>query len=207
MDHLDVVTTILYSEIDNEDMYITLPEGWQEDLNTLKIIVRLRKALHGHKHAPQLWHDDINPFLLSLVITPSSVDPNLHLCSDGILRLQYVNNISMSYPEVTTKAKINAKANLSEKYKITNLGLVQQFFGIEIHSDCTAISLCQKADNTTILRAFGKLHTHAVSTPINPNIQLDLAEQRGEKELNDSTDYQVVVGSLMYIALATQPDI
>jgi len=42
---------------------------------------------------------------------------------------------------------------------------------------------------------------------MDPNIKLDLAEDRGEKELEDITDYQAVVGSLMYAALATRPDI
>jgi len=66
MDHLDVVTAILYPEIDDDDIYMTLPERWPEGLNAPKIIVRLRKALYGLKQAPRLWHDDINAFLLSL---------------------------------------------------------------------------------------------------------------------------------------------
>jgi len=45
IDHLDVVTTFLNPEIDNNDMYMTLPEGWPEGLNAPKIVVRLRKAL------------------------------------------------------------------------------------------------------------------------------------------------------------------
>jgi hypothetical protein len=43
--------------------------------------------------------------------------------------------------------------------------------------------------------------------PIDPNVKLDLAEDWGEKELEDITDYQAVMGSLMYAALATRPDI
>jgi len=39
------------------------------------------------------------------------------------------------------------------------------------------------------------------------NVPLDLAEDWGENELEDITDYQAVVGSLMYAALATRPDI
>jgi len=54
MDHLDVVTAVLNPEIDDDDIYMTLPEGWPEGLNAPKIIVRLRKALYGLKHAPRL---------------------------------------------------------------------------------------------------------------------------------------------------------
>jgi len=89
---------------------------------------------------------------------------NLYLRSDGILILLYVDDISMSYPEAATKAAIEVKAKLSEKFKITNLGPACQFLGIEIHCEDIGISL-------------------------DPNIKLDLAEDRGEKELEDIRDY------------------
>jgi len=207
--HLDVVTAFLNPEIDDDDIYSTLPDGWPEGLNAPKIILRLRKALYGVKQAPRLWHNDINAFLLSLGFTQSSADPNLYLRSDGILILLYVDDISMSYAQVTAKTAIEVKAKLSEKYQIMNLGPARQFLGIEIHRDeiGTGISLGQKAYITTILRRFGMDHTHGVSTPMDPNKKLDLAEDRGEKELDDITDLKAVVGSLLYAALATRPDI
>jgi hypothetical protein len=44
---------------------------------------------------------------------------------------------------------------------------------------------------------------------MDPNVMLDLAEDQGKKELEqeDITDYQAVVGSVMYPAVATRPDI
>jgi len=211
MDHLDVVTAFLNPKIDDDDIYMTLPEGRPEGLTAPKIIVRLRKAPYGLKQAPRLWYDDINAFLFSLGFTQSLADPNLYLPSDGILILQYVAGISMSYPEAAAKAAIEVKAKLSEKYKITNLGPARQFLGIEIHrdgtGDGTGVSLGQKAYIITILRQFSMKHTYDVSMPMDPNVKLDLAEDRGEKELEDITDYQAVVGSLMYAALAPRPDI
>jgi len=47
MDHLNIVTAFLNPEIDDDDIYITLPEGWPEGLNAQKIIFRLWKALYG----------------------------------------------------------------------------------------------------------------------------------------------------------------
>ena len=72
------------------------------------------------------------------------------------------NDISMSYPETATKAKIEMKAKLSEKCMITNLGPACQFLGIEIHCEDTGISLAQKAYITTILRRFSIEHTHGI---------------------------------------------
>jgi len=92
-----------------------------------------------------------------------------------------------------------------------NLGPAYQFLRIEIYRDeiGTGISLGQKAYITTILRPFSMEYSHGISMPMDPNVNLDLAEDRGEKELEqeDITDYQAVVGSLMYAVLATRPDI
>jgi len=207
MDRLDIITAFLNPDIDNDDIYMTLTEGWPEGLNAPKIIIRLRKALYGPKQAPRLWHDNINASLLSLGFTQSLANPNPYLQSDGILILVYVHDISMSYPKAMTKAAIEVNAKLSEQFKITQLGPARQFLGIVMHHNGTRVSLRQKTYIATILRRFGLEHTHSVSMPMDSNIQLDLVEDWGEKELEDITDYQTVMGSLMYTALATRPDI
>ena len=208
IDHLDVVTAFLNPEVNDDDIYMTLPDSWLEGLNTTTIIVRLNKALYSLKQAPRLWHNDIDTCLLSLEFTQSQADPNLYLRSDGILMLLYVDDISMLHPKVASKAAIQVKARLSEKYKITNHGLARQFLGMEIHREenGTGISPGQKALITTILKRFHIQNAHDVSTPMDPNVKLDLAENRGEKELKDIKGYQAIVGSLMYTALATWPD-
>jgi len=53
-DHLDVVATFLNPEIDNDDIYMTLPERWPEGSNASKIVVRFKKGLYGLEQAPQL---------------------------------------------------------------------------------------------------------------------------------------------------------
>jgi hypothetical protein len=87
----------------------------------------------------------------------------------------------MSYPEAATKAAIEVKGKLSEKYMITNLGLACQFLGIKIHYEVTRISLSQKAFITMIIRRFGMEHIHGFSTPMDPNAKLDLAKNRGRR--------------------------
>ena len=97
--------------------------------------------------------------------------------------LLYVDNISMLYPEDATKVAVEVKTRLSEKHKITNLGPACQFLGIKIHieENGTGISCAQKAFITTIFKRFNMQNAHNVSTPMDPNVKLDLAENRGEK--------------------------
>jgi hypothetical protein len=107
---------------------------------------------------------------------------NLHLSSNGILILLYVDDIYVLYLEAATKPTIEVKAKFSEKYKIINLCPACLFLGIGVHCEANGISL-------------------------DHNIQLDLAEDQGEKKLEDIKDNQAVVGSLMNAAHATWPDI
>jgi len=121
----------------------------------------------------------------------------------------YVKDIWMLCPEDATKAAIEVMARPSEKYKITNRSQARQFLGIEIHREAnsTGISLGQKAFSTTIFKQFNMQNAHGASTPMDPNVKLDLAEDWGEKELKDIKGYQAIVGLLMYAALATQHNI
>jgi hypothetical protein len=137
------------------------------------------------------------------------VDPNLYIRGDGIFLLVYVNNISMLNlrMEVGTKAGIEVKAKLSEKYKIMDLGPARQFVGIEIHCDSTSTSLSLMTCINTKLKQFDMQSAYVAMTRINPNVMLGLAQHREEKELEDIKEYQAIVGSLIDIAVATHPDI
>jgi len=156
-----------------------------EGLITPKITVRLRKAHYCFKQAPQLWHDDVNAFLLSLGFTQSSVYPNQYLCCDAILIARFVDDISIEYPEAATTAVIEVKATLSHNYSSTSLSLVHQFLNVEIYRNeiGNGIHLCQNAYDTMNLRRFSMEHIHSVSTLMDPNLKFDVAKDCGEKKL------------------------
>jgi len=209
MDLLDVITAFLISEVEANGIDMIPPEGCQEGLNAFTIVVRLNKSLYSLKTLR--WQNDINTSWLSLEFTPSQADPTRYLCSDGIPMLLYLNDISMLYTKDATKAAIQFKARLSDRLKFTNLSLACEFLSIEIQFEGngtgTSICLGQKAFLTTILKWFNMQNAHNVSTPMDPDVKLDLAEDQGEKELNDIKGYQEIAGSLMYTALATCSDI
>jgi hypothetical protein len=77
------------------------------------------------------------------------------------------------------------------------------------HNGEHGISFGQKAFITTILKRCHMQNAYEVSTPMVPNIELDIADDRGEKEHEKESvkHYHVIVGSLMYAAFATRPDI
>ena len=119
IDHLDVVTAFLNPHVDDPELYMEIPNGWDSgDCDsgngiTAGAIVRLNKALYGLKQAPRLWYKDIDGFLHSLGFTQSHADRNLYIYGAGpsrVLLLLYVDDISLAYASSAIKAVDNIKA-------------------------------------------------------------------------------------------------
>ena len=153
-------------------------------------------------------------FLQSLGFAQSHADSNVYVYGKGdrrMLLLLYVDGISLAYPSSMAAVVAGAEAGLAVEYEITGLGAVQWFPGIQIsHGDGdgrgTSIALGQKAFISAVLRRFGVEEANGVATPMDTNVKLDLAEEHNEREV-DPKGYQAIMGSLVYIALATRPDI
>ena len=95
--------------------------------------------------------------------------------------------------------------------KITNLGPARQFLGIDIqrHADGST-SLGQPAFIQTILKCFDMEKAYPAQTPLDAHVKLDEIAINKTPRLLDSKDqklYQAIIGSLMYAALPTRPDI
>jgi len=122
--------------------------------------------------------------------------------------LLYVDDMQLAYAPTAAKEAEEIKKALAATYKITNLGTARQFLGIEIHYSNDGISLGQRVFIDSILKRFHMETAHGAATPLDDKVKLDLAEEEGEREGEvDPKLYQAIVGSLMYIALATRPDI
>jgi hypothetical protein len=205
VDHMDVMSAFLNPEIDKNDVYMTLPE-MEATGSTRKTgsTVRLLKALYGLKQAPRLWWKDINNFLLSIGFVQSNMDPNLYL-RKGILLLLYVDDILIAHQGGDASPANEVKSLLMNKYKMSDLGPVRRFLGIEVTRQDGRYEISQTEYIQTILERFEMEDAYEVSTPMDPNV--DLNNLNCEDKAVDSKHYLSIVGSLMYAALGTRPDI
>jgi len=209
-DHLDVVTAFLNSEIDKV-VFAELPEGidWLSKSNTPRTgFLRLNlKALYGLKQAPRLWHQSIDGFLLSIGFHKASADYNLYIYNQGVMLLLYVDNIQLLYAESAKSRAIDVKETLIRQYKMKNLRPVKQFLGLEINRlPDSSVTLGQQSYINTILHRYGMENANTVNTPMDYKTRLDNVSNNADAEA-DQAQYQSIVGSLMYAAQATRPDI
>ena len=101
---------------------------------------------------------------------------------------------------------------LSSHFKLRDLGLTTQLLGMEIYRDCPNQTLCPSQNQFIIglLLEHGLQDSKPVSTPLNPGTRLSTSMcPMNDAEVSEMQQYPYisVVGSLMYLALTTWPDI
>ena len=204
---LDISNAFLNGEL-NEEIYMKIPDGYAERKGlTLpkNAVFRLNKSIYGLKQASRQWFLKFSAALLRLGFTTGTGDHTLFLksCADGhfLAVLVYVDDIIVaSTNESISKSLIQ---DLSQQFKLRDLGVLKYFLGLEIARSSEGISICQRKYALEILTSSGMLGCKPTSTPMIPNLHLSLKD--GEL-ISDPAMYRSLVGRLMYLTI-TRPDI
>ena len=207
---MDVVTAFLHPEIDQTDILMNFPQlHGIGDLSEFNLntdgcqTVRLRKALYGLKQSPRLWYKEIDSFLKSLNFRQSIMEPNLYL-TKNIMILLYMDDLQLFFN--SRKEVEEIKRKLREKYWMVDLRPARRFLGMNIDRTELGYALYQTSYIESLLQRFKMTDAYGVDTPIDNHVSLDIAANDTDKP-TDQTEYLARVGSLMYAATGTQPDI
>ncbi len=107
----------------------------------------------------------------------------------------------------TIEDMISLKECLADRFRMKDMGELHYCLGISIERDEEKKSLYmhQKQYITSMIEKFGLSNCKVVSTPADINVKLTKDEEGGTPV--DPVKYQSIVGSLLYVAIATRPDI
>ncbi|KAI0992058.1 hypothetical protein K3495_g16128 [Podosphaera aphanis] len=94
---------------------------------------------------------------------------------------------------------------LKSEFKVNDMGTLHWIHGIQIEYSNVGINLSQTAYIDRVLNRFSMQDCNPVSTPMESNQRL-MAAANGEPRVN-ATLYQQIIGSIMYIATGTRPDL
>ena len=98
------------------------------------------------------------------------------------------------------------KRDLHDIFDITDLGAPTKIVGLEIdhNKENRSITISQSKYLESILQKENLSDLNPVAMPMDPHVHLNLS--KGEMD-NRSNNYASLIGSLMYLAVATCPDI
>jgi hypothetical protein len=93
-------------------------------------------------------------------------------------------------------------------YEVTDLGSPQKIVGIEVDRDRTngTLMINQTKYINDLLAKFNMTDCNTVAMPMDPSVKLDDVEELPEDSLIRAL-YASLIGSLMFLAVATRPDI
>jgi hypothetical protein len=195
-------------------MYMEQPPGFAEP-GKEDWVMKLLKSIYGMKQASRIWNKTFHDAVQSWNFVRLSCEWCVYIRRSDtgtIIFAVHVDDIvsAASSPEET----LRFKQELSSKWEISDLGSAKFALGIAISRNLEqhTVSISQTALIDRVVQQFGQRDAHPVDTPMVAGLQLRRPDKSEPMtpELSDWVDrtpYRSLVGSLMYVAIGTRPDI
>uniref|UniRef100_A0A453AK76 Reverse transcriptase Ty1/copia-type domain-containing protein n=1 Tax=Aegilops tauschii subsp. strangulata TaxID=200361 RepID=A0A453AK76_AEGTS len=179
--HLYVNSAFLTGELE-EELYVKQPPGYIQEGEEHKVL-KLHKALYGLRQAPRAWNVELDRTLDRLLV--------------GI----YVDDLLITGADEEVIA--NFKLQMKKLFKMTDLGLLSYYLGIEVQQKPEGIIICQEAYAKKVLESCGMKDCNPSHVPMKPRLRLS---KKSEAPAVDATEYRSVVRKLRYLT-NTRPDL
>lgn len=202
---IDVKTAFL-NGIQDEVIYMQQPPGFKIKGRENEVCL-LKRSLYGLKQAARSWNEAINDTLLAFGFQRSKYDNCLYFNKFGnnwCILLVYVDDILFA----ATKQDIyvSIQRQISSVFEIRNLGEIKQYLGIEVTKDDDGIySIRQTRYINKVINEFGMQEAKNAKTPL--DVGYEQIQTENHPELESNKQYLKLIGSLLFIALNTRPDI
>lgn len=202
---MDVVTAFLNGHLE-EEIYMEQPEGYikpgQEHL-----VCKLKKSIYGLKQSPRCWSKAFTEFMMEIGFKQSTSDPCVFVRSRQELEILAVYVDDLILITESTESMNELKIALKERYKMKDMGELSYILGISVIQDKekNCVFLHQKHYIEAMLQKYGMGNANPVATPADANVKLRKSD--GVSKPVHQYTYQSMVGSLLYAAMATRPDI
>ena len=201
---IDFKLAFINADMD-EEVYTTCPPGYDWPGKVWKLL----KALYGLRRAPKLWYKELKSFLQRLGFQPCPEEPCILINKETKLVLfLYVDDMLIIAPPNKDKQVQQFKQDVQNKYDIKDLGEASSFLNIRIRRDVKAKKLWISQDGyiDKICVKFGIDESKpTVTTPL-PSSYHPLPYE-GQATTQQIMEMQEKVGSILYPAVVTRPDI
>ena len=191
-------------------MYMEQPPGF-ESPGKEDWIMRLLRSIYGMKQASRIWnqtfHNAITQWGFEHLDCEWCVYHRNSPTGTLVFTLHVDDIIAAGSSPKETK---QFRDLLKSKWEITELGEPKYALGIAIscNHETHTISLSQSAKIDQLVNEYGQRDAHSVDTPMVTGLQLRRPDKSATvptdvAEWSERTLYHSLVGSLMYIAVAT----
>ncbi|KAL7284387.1 hypothetical protein ACG7TL_001677 [Trametes sanguinea] len=201
---VDIVGAYLNGRL-REEIYMRQPPLYE---NGHADVCRLHRTLYGLKQSGREWNLELDTAFKKLRFMRLISDQCVYIrTATDALCIVAVHVDDMTMLTSSAEATAALKRELAAHFEISDPGPIRQVVGLEVTRDRSAstLALRQSQHIDRILAHFGMTEANPVDTPLDPHVCLRAHDGPENSELRAL--YQAIVGSLMYAALGTRPDI
>ena len=200
---MDVKTAFLNGELE-EEIYMDQPDGFVAN-GQEGMVCKLLKSLYGLKQAPKQWHEKFDRTLTSAGFVVNEADRCVYYRyggGEGVILCLYVDDILIFGTSLNVIKEV--KDFLSQNFEMKDLGEADVILNIKLVREGNGgVSLSQSHYVEKVLSRFGYSDYKPISTPYDASVIL----RKNKRIMRDQLRYSQIIGSLMYLASATRPDI
>ncbi|GBM97665.1 Retrovirus-related Pol polyprotein from transposon TNT 1-94 [Araneus ventricosus] len=197
---LDVKTAFLNGEL-NEAIYIDQPKGYDDNTGRK---CKLEKSLYGLRQAPRQWYQKFLNFVNKLGFKQLNSESYIFIRqvnSKKICMALYVDDQLLGGSDVQ---EINVIVDmLSKEFKMSKSEKASEFLGIRIELTSDNLFLDQESYILRLLKKYKMLDWNPSSIPIETKTTAVTFEEGN----HFNGPYRELVGSLLYLAYVSRPDI
>jgi hypothetical protein len=167
-------------------------------------VLRLKKALYGVRQAPKAWYEKLHSSLHELRFTRSDHEHVVYTWQTVRRPLVvgvYVDDLLIARAVDADISRFMQE--MKDRFRMSDLGLLTYYHGIEVCQDSSGISLCQKSYANRLLEKVGM----AECNPSQSLMETRLKLIKGSSEAHvDATQFRSIIGALRYL-IHTRPDL
>lgn len=190
------------------EIFMEIPKGFEHNFETNKVCL-LKRSIYGLKDSGLVWYQTLDKKLKSMQFKPLNSDKCVYKSETSeIYLLLYVDDLIVLCNSESQYRSIIGE--LSSSFKLKDLGKLSYCLGIQFSQNNDSISMCQTKYINDLLIKFNMLDCKSVVSPLDPNLKLSKEmSPQCEEEIAEMKDipYRQLIGSLMYLSVATRPDI
>ena len=203
---MDVVTAFLNGTLE-EEIYMEQPPGYTKG-GEKNLVCKPKRSLYGLKQSSRCWNTVFKEYMESTNFKQCTADPCIFIRSEGTdltIISVYVDDLIIitKTPEMMRRIK----DSLATRFKMKDLGKLHYCLGITVEYDeeKKCLWMHQRQYIQSLLERYGLSQAKTSTTPADINVKL--VKDDGMSKPVDPVFYQSMVGSLLYTAIATRPDI
>jgi hypothetical protein len=169
-------------------------------------VCKLLKSLYNLKQAPKQWHEKFDKSLTSAGFEVNEADKCVYYRyggGNGVILCLYVDDILIFENNIEVIKEV--KEFISNNFEMEDLGEADVILNIKLlkQEENGGVALVQSHYVKNVLSRFIFSDCVPASTPYDPSVIL----RKNRRISKDQLRYSQIIGSLMYLASATRPDI